>query len=185
LGHQLKTSIEEEHTVWLEKQLLGEVLKFQLQQEALRNFFKVRDNGVDRNHDLSIDRNRVNVVSSTSDVLIVELSIVRCAISNLYASLAVSNTPVPAISPSYTLRLLFDKWTCNTSSTSTETAAGQIVWDCAAVVCEGRLTMEALRRGLELTVELHDDSALAATLVAIGTCRISSLVQSGKHCRTL
>lgn len=173
-GHQLKNSIDEEHTMWLEKQLLGEVLKFQLQQEALRNFFTSRDANGGRDGDISKDKNKVRICSSISDVLIVELTVVRAVISDLPTSISRISQPV---SSSYTLRLLYDKWTC--SIVSSVSPGDRIVWDCCEITCVGDLTMEAIRRGKELRVELHDNSALATTLVATGSCLLNSLINSG------
>ena len=178
-GEQLRSTIDEEHGQWLEKQLLGEVLKFQLQQEAMRNFFSSRDGPGSRTADAASNKNKVQIYSCTSDVLIVELCIVRAVISDLYQSIGKTG-PIPAISSSYTLRLLYDRWTCSSVSSATLNSDGQILWDCSEITCEGTLTMESVRRGKDLRIELHDNSALASTLVASGTCHIQSLLNSGK-----
>lgn len=172
----MRTTIDEEHGQWLEKQLLGEVLKFQLQQEAMRNFFTSRDGPGSRTTVGSA--NKVQIYSYTSDVLIVELSIVRAVITDLYASIAKTG-PTPAISSSYTLRLLYDRWTCSSVSSATLNSDGRILWDCSEITCEGTLTMESVRRGKDLKIELHDNSALASTLVGSGSCNIQLLLNSG------
>ena len=177
-GQQLRNTLEEEHSSWREKQLLGEVLKFQLQQEAAQNFYKLRDNDA-RGHDLAKHQNTMHIYSSTSDILVVELTLVRAVINDLYTQITRSSMHAPSISSSYTLRLLFDTWSCNVVSSETCGIDGQIVWNCESVSFAGALTMEAVRRGGELKVELHDNGSLGATLVATGSCRITSLLQSG------
>ena len=191
---QLKNSLDELHETWKERQLLGEVLRGQLRHEAINKAFLPRDAEATAVVSIRTDKTIKILSGSKNDSLFAQLLIQHAAIIGMTttapAAAATADVDAAAIEAAgstasrYTLRMSLAQWLCvlkdsSNIPTSLGGSAGAVVWNGNSAVCSGALTLESIKAGQALRIEVHDDSPadLNGSLVAAGSCGVLSLLE--------
>ncbi len=165
--------MDELHETWKERQLLGEVLRGQLRHEAINKAFVPRD--AEPSAVVSIRTNKIIKILSGSknDSLFAQLLIQHAAVIGMTAA---------GSAPSrYTLRMNLAQWLCvmKDSSFSPDIGSGAVVWSGDKATCSGSLTLESIKSGAAVSIEVHDEAPadLNGSLIASGSCSVLSLLE--------